>query len=79
MCAVAASLTLASAYYAFTRNGRIAVAAVSIATLAAMTCETLLVRHLTRLICLLLVALATFVTTTEAAWPKFLDATALLA
>lgn len=44
-----------------------------------MTCETLLVRHLTRLICLLLVALATFVTTTEAAWPKFLDATALLA
>jgi hypothetical protein len=78
LCAVAASLAVASAYYAFTRYGLIALAMVGIAAFAAITFETLLVRHLTHLISLLLIAFATVVATTDAAWPKFLTGAALV-
>jgi hypothetical protein len=76
-CAVAASLALASAYYAFTRYGLVAVAIVAIATSVAIAGERLLLRNLTLSIYFLLTVLAAVVAAVDAAWPKFWAGAAL--
>ena len=69
-----ASLALASAYYALARHGLIAVTVVGVTVFGVITFETFLVRHLTRLFYILLIALAAFLATTEPARPKLLMA-----
>src|SRR5690348_6503478 len=78
LCAVAASLGLASAYYALTRYGVIAAAVVGIVGAALVAFENFLVRHLTPLICFLATVLVTVRATTGATWLKFLAGAGLV-
>jgi hypothetical protein len=72
LCAVAAFLAFASAYYALAQHNPIAVAVVGITVFGAIRLESLALRYLKWLLYFSLIGGAAVVATIEPAWPKLL-------